>query len=174
MCARAPPFLAGDGEAEPPDAEGAALELEGMDQPEGPRVTEDVDSAWTVLQEEYRPGGRYSWILEGEEELTAAPSAQSAVLAALLLGLYHPRISVVTVSLRQLDSLIRHGWFLKGEFVCVSESCVDPHLLPSPALSCTLTRGVCVCVCLSQPTGPWAALSLAWPLIVTTARSCWK
>lgn len=81
----------------------------------GGTFAQDVETDWTE-QAEYRPSaGKFAWIFPDSEALSGSPSAQSAVLATLIIGLYHTRSSVVAASLTQLELLVRHGWFNNGK-----------------------------------------------------------
>ena len=83
---------------------------------EAPTIaSEDADEGdWAVANEEYHPRSKYAWIFSGDEELSATPTAQSAALATMLLGLYHSKTSVVSASLKQLETLLKLGWFDRG------------------------------------------------------------
>lgn len=112
-----PPTDGGDIDVAPAGS-GSAPELESVVPTEsvvGAPLSDDMDTDWTLVQDtEYRRAGKYAWIFTEEEALPGTPTAQSAALATLVLGLYHTRTSVVSASLTQLEQLVRDGWFNKG------------------------------------------------------------
>ena len=84
--------------------------------PEETVVAEDTDTDWAV-HDESTLSGRFAWIFSSGEELSGPATANSVTLAVLLAGLYHPRVSVVSACLAQLERLIKQGWFSKGMLI---------------------------------------------------------